>query len=174
MYIENIFNQVIGLAYSRVKDGLVKLDLTNENDVNEFMRKEKPNFLIHCAAERHPDIVNYKEDICRDINGIIIIIIKIVKSVETLAKISKEIGCWMIYISTDYVFDGRNPPYKTDDKRNPLNKYGKSKADGEDVMNKYLPKGLILRVGVLYGKTNDLSESASTFYTKYVFDNISF
>lgn len=74
MYITNIFNQVIGLAYSRAKDGLVKLDLTNENDVNEFMRKEKPNFLIHCAAERHPDIVNNKEDISRNINGIIIII----------------------------------------------------------------------------------------------------
>lgn len=123
--------------------------------------KEKPNYLFHCAAERHPDIVNNQEDKCRQIN---------VESVETLAKLSSELKCHMLYVSTDYVFDGTNPPYKTNDKRNPLNKYGKSKADGEDIMNQYCSEGTIVRVGVLYGMTDDLEESACLRYAKNVLE----
>lgn len=149
------------MAYSRVSGDLVKLNLTDKKEVTEFMRKEKPNYVFHCAAERHPDIVNYQEEKCRQIN---------VESVETLAKLSTELNCCMLYVSTDYVFDGTNPPYKTTDKRNPLNKYGKSKADGEDVMNKYHPHGIIVRVGVLYGITDDLEESACLRYVKNVID----
>ena len=52
---------------------------------------------------------------------------------ENLAKICSKHGIFFIYISTDYVFDGKNPPYQIGDKTNPLNKYGLSKLNGERV-----------------------------------------
>ena len=45
-----------------------------------------------------------------------------------------KVGAWVLFISTDYVFDGKNPPYAVGDQPNPLNKYGKSKLEGENVI----------------------------------------
>lgn len=47
--------------------------------------------------------------------------------------ILESVGAWVLYISTDYVFDGKSPPYDEDAKPNPLNKYGQSKLDGEKI-----------------------------------------
>ena len=67
---------------------------------------------------------------------------------------------FMVYISTDYVFDGTSPPYKPLDEPNPLNEYGKSKLEGEQVMHH--SEGAILRVPILYGDVEYLKESAVT------------
>ena len=66
----------------------------------------------------------------------------------------------VVYISTDYVFDGTSPPYQVDDKTNPLNFYGKSKLGGEEAVREVDPHAVILRVPVLYGETEYNGESA--------------
>ena len=66
----------------------------------------------------------------------------------------------LIYISTDYVFDGENPPYNVNDKPNPLNFYGKSKLGGEEAVRQADPQAVVLRVPVLYGETEYNAESA--------------
>jgi S-adenosylmethionine synthetase len=66
----------------------------------------------------------------------------------------------LIYISTDYVFDGTAPPYEIDDKPNPLQFYGETKLGGEEAIKSVYPEAVILRVPILYGKTEYNGESA--------------
>ena len=75
-----------------------------------------PQVIIHCAAERKPDVCEKDPQLAVGLN------IK-----KTLAALAHEMGARFMYISTEYVFDGRNPPYNVDDVPNPLNKYGESK-----------------------------------------------
>lgn len=66
----------------------------------------------------------------------------------------------LIYMSTDYVFDGTTPPYEVEDKPNPLNFYGQTKLDGEEAIKSVYPEAVILRVPILYGSTEYNGESA--------------
>ncbi|CAL4085519.1 unnamed protein product, partial [Meganyctiphanes norvegica] len=75
---------------------------------------------------------------------------------------SGDRGCGLIYISTDYVFDGTNPPHKITDQPKPLNKYGQTKLEGEIATLQTYPNALVLRVPVLYGPVERLDESAVT------------
>ncbi|XP_076060594.1 methionine adenosyltransferase 2 subunit beta-like isoform X2 [Oratosquilla oratoria] len=144
---------VVGLGYSRISQGLIKCDLRDREAVSALLKKEKPDFIIHCAAERAPDKVenHYEETVLLN-----------VKATEYLASIAKELNSRLIYISTDYVFDGVNPPYKIDDKPNPLNKYGQSKLEGEKATMEVNPDACILRIPILYGPVERIDESAVT------------
>lgn len=66
----------------------------------------------------------------------------------------------LIYISTDYVFDGTAPPYEVEDKPNPLQFYGETKLGGEEAIKSVYPEAVILRVPILYGDTEYNGESA--------------
>lgn len=66
----------------------------------------------------------------------------------------------LIYISTDYVFDGTAPPYEVEDKPNPLQFYGETKLAGEEAIREVYPEATIVRLPILYGKAEYNSESA--------------
>lgn len=83
-----------------------------------------------------------------------------VETPRNLGKICKDNGIMLIYISTDYVFDGTAPPYEVGDKPNPLNFYGQTKLDGEEAIKGVYPEAVILRVPILYGSTEYNAESA--------------
>ncbi|KAH8556248.1 hypothetical protein BGW37DRAFT_536232 [Umbelopsis sp. PMI_123] len=143
---------VIGTAHSRAKGDLYKLDLTLESNVKEFVVAHKPDVIIHCAAERRPDVAE------KDPVGTEFLNVQVPKD---LATISKANGIFLIYISTDYVFDGKQPPYDAlTGKPNPLNLYGKTKLAGEKAIQEVYPEAVILRVPILYGKTEYNGESA--------------
>lgn len=90
-----------------------------------------------------------------------------VEATRNICETAKANGSFVIYISTDYVFDGTKPPYKPSDQTNPLNKYGISKLEGEKVALAVDQKNVVLRVPVLYGEINTLDESAvSVLYEK--------
>jgi len=83
-----------------------------------------------------------------------------VAATQQLAELCRELACTMIYISTDYVFDGSAPPYGADSRAKPLNKYGETKLAGEEVV---LGAGhTVLRIPVLYGGVERPGESAVT------------
>lgn len=143
--------EVVGTAFSRNTDQLVKLDLTKPEEVEEFVKKSKPSVLIHAAAQRYPDQVEKNYEQALKLN---------VESSEQLARISDREGISFFFISTDYVFDGSNPPYKETDKTNPLNKYGMTKVKAEEAIIAANPDVCILRIPVLYGDEEFLGESA--------------
>ncbi|KAJ3111717.1 Methionine adenosyltransferase 2 subunit beta [Phlyctochytrium bullatum] len=157
--------QVIGTAFSRASASLEKLDLRDPKAIEEFLEKHRPAALIHCAAERRPDVAERDREGARRLN---------VESAKAVASAAKKVGAWHVYISTDYVFDGKNPPYETTDAANPLNFYGisciplaptkrslgETKYDGELATAVAYPDAGILRVPVLYGEVEDPSESA--------------
>ena len=143
---------ILGLAYSRVTDELMKVDIKNATDVQRVFNDFKPHVVVHSAAERRPDRMEGDLAGSRALN---------VSSTELITKLCEENHCFLIYMSTDYVFDGESPPYKPNDKTNPLNAYGVSKRDGELAVQSYTHSA-ILRVPVLYGNIESIDESAVT------------
>ncbi|XP_068600865.1 methionine adenosyltransferase 2 subunit beta isoform X2 [Brachionichthys hirsutus] len=144
---------VIGTGYRRTRPHLLRCDITDEEAVRGLLQEYKPEVIVHCAAERRPDVVERHTEAAVTLN---------VHATSTLAKEAAACRALLLYISTDYVFDGRNPPYGEDDGPNPLNVYGRSKLEGEREALRHCPGALVLRVPVLFGEVESVSESAVT------------
>ncbi|KAM9846776.1 methionine adenosyltransferase 2 subunit beta [Aulostomus maculatus] len=144
---------VIGTGYRRARPRLLRCDLTDEEAVKGLLFEYKPDVIVHCAAERRPDVVERHTEAAVNLN---------VHATGTLAKEAAAAGSFFLYISSDYVFDGRNPPYGEDDCPNPLNLYGRSKMEGERETLRHCPGAAVLRVPVLYGEVESVMESAVT------------
>lgn len=113
-----------GLAFSRARAPLVRADLTDPDAIDTLFAERRPELVLHAAAERRPDIVDKDPGRARALN---------VGATANLTRACAEYGAFMIYISTDYVYDGKNPPYFPDSPVNPLNEYGRLKLAGERV-----------------------------------------
>ncbi|KAI8086339.1 uncharacterized protein BX664DRAFT_335555 [Halteromyces radiatus] len=144
-------HSVVGTAYSRANDELIKLDLTDSEQVEKLLNNIKPEVIVHCAAERRPDVAE------KDHEGTLKLNAKVPGDLALYAKIH---GVMLIYISTDYVFNGTNPPYQADDLPDPINFYGESKLAGEQAIRDIHPASVILRVPILYGDVLFNGESA--------------
>ncbi|KAI3369160.1 hypothetical protein L3Q82_026112 [Scortum barcoo] len=147
---------VIGTGYRRARPRLLRCDLTDEDAIRGLLQEYKPDVIIHCAAERRPDVVERHTEAAVNLN---------VHATSTLAKEAAISGAFLLYISTDYVFDGRNPPYGEDDSPNPLNVYGRSKLEGGERHYDTVQVPVcaaVLRVPVLFGEVESVSESAVT------------
>lgn len=142
-----------GLAFSRAGNKLKKVDITDRHAVADAMQYFKPSVVIHSAAERRPDVVECQAEATHALN---------VSATQYLCQAAAAVGASVIYISTDYVFDGKNPPYQETDLPNPLNAYGKSKLEGEKVTLAESSANAVLRVPILYGQVETLDESAVT------------
>ena len=130
-------------CYEVIETDIHNLDITNLKMVQEVLIKEKPNYVIHCAAYTNVDKAEEDIETPSKIN---------VLGTENLAKLCGEIGITLVYISTDYVFSGeKNSPYKVNDSREPINNYGLTKKLGEDIVKKYCNKYYITRTSWLYG-----------------------
>lgn len=143
----------IAPVYSGVADGTavtsmpyVQLDITDSEAVASVLAEVKPDVVVHCAAWTAVDAAEDEEN--REkvfaINA---------KGTENIAKVCKELDCKMIYISTDYVFDGQGErPWEPDDKNYaPLNVYGESKLQGELAVSSILEKYFIVRIAWVFG-----------------------
>lgn len=119
------------------------LDITNKLAVKEAMEKIRPNLIIHCAAYTDVEKAETEQEKAILINTF---------GTENLAYEASKIDATMLYLSTDYVFDGKkDTPYTPTDIPNPINHYGKTKLDGEKVIQKHLKKYYIVRTSWLYG-----------------------
>ena len=130
-------------GYEVIKTDVNNLDITNAEQVSNILSTEKPDFVIHCAAYTNVD--KAEEDI--ETGGLINS-----KGTENLAKVCADIDATLIYVSTDYVFNGQgNTPILPTDKTEPLNNYGLTKFEGEEAVKKYCSKYFITRTSWLYG-----------------------
>ncbi|KNC47629.1 methionine adenosyltransferase 2 subunit beta [Thecamonas trahens ATCC 50062] len=130
-----------------------KADLTDPDARTALLADVAPHAILHLAAERRPDA-------CKDPDRLAAFNVELPRA---LAEHAAASGAWLLYISTDYVFPGSNPPYAEDATPAPLNDYGVSKAAGEDAVRLAAPEcATILRVPILYGSIESLGESALT------------
>lgn len=124
--------------------GFYKLDITKKKNVLAIIRNLNPDMVIHAAAWTNVDGCEVDGKKAYKINS---------EGTKNIALACKAIGATLIYLSTDFVFDGkRKKPYKETDKTNPLGVYADSKLKGEAAVKKILKKYFILRTGWLYGK----------------------
>ena len=144
----------IAPEYSGVADGTavtsmpyIQLDITDEAAVNEKIREVNPDVVVHCAAWTAVDLAEYEDKIAkvRAINA---------DGTRYIANVCKELNCKMVYISTDYVFDGQGEtPWDPDCKDyKPLNVYGQTKLEGELAVSETLEKYFIVRIAWVFGK----------------------
>lgn len=120
----------------------VRLDLSDLNSLSEFLNKNRFDFIINTAAFTAVDAAETEKELCRKIN---------VDAVAIIANSVKNSDCQFINISSDYIYDGYNGPYKEDDPVNPLGYYGQSKLDGEMKILESGCRFCIIRTNVLYG-----------------------
>ena len=125
----------------------VKLDITDESQVNKAIGMIKPDVIVHCAAwtavDAAEDEENREKVTAINSNG-----------TRYIAQAARTADAKMIYISTDYVFDGTGErPWQPDDRNYaPLNVYGQSKLDGEMAVSGLLDKYFIVRIAWVFGK----------------------
>ena len=125
-----------------------QLDITDRNDVFRVFEERGPDAVIHCAAYTAVDAAEEDRDTAFAVNA---------EGTKNLALAAKEYGIKLLYVSTDYVFDGKGEkPFKADCKDfGPLNVYGLSKLEGERAVRKLLEKYFIVRTSWVFGKNGN-------------------
>ncbi len=119
------------------------LDILDEDKVSVAIATIKPDVVIHAAAYTNVDKAEDEQEKALTINE---------QGTANVAKACAKNDCLMVYISTDYVFDGiKTTPYQPLDEANPINQYGFSKLKGEEAVKKYCKKYYIVRTSWLYG-----------------------
>lgn len=122
-----------------------ELDITNEAAVQEFILALKPTVIYHCAAYTAVDAA---EDEGKTTNQLVN-----VQGTENVAKAAESVGAELVYISTDYVFDGTNEgEYPVQAQTNPQNEYGRAKLAGEQVVQEICSKYYIVRTSWVFGE----------------------
>ncbi|WP_302047565.1 SDR family oxidoreductase, partial [Ligilactobacillus agilis] len=139
--------------YAGIQDGsyvttaeYVSLDITNNDEVQKVIEKVNPDVIVHCAAWTAVDAAEDedKQAKVREIN---------VDGTQNIVNAAKKIDAKMVYLSTDYVFDGQGTqPWEPDCKDyKPLNVYGQTKLDGELAVANTLDKYFIVRIAWVFG-----------------------
>ena len=163
---EKLFNvlserfNVTGTYNTKSKDKLVKLDMGNSYAVSELIAQTKANIVIHTAGITNVDLFEKENEKYQKISS------------EWMANVingCRRTGSKPIYISTDYVFDGKKGDYKEDDETNPINAYGRSKLNDEKALESSGLDYLILRISVPYGYNS--ADDKQTF-EKWVMNNL--
>ena len=141
-------------TYSGIPDGTavvtmpyVPMDITDKASVEKVLKEVHPDVVVHCAAWTAVDLAEEedKKETVRRVNA---------EGTRNIALVCKDLGCKMVYISTDYVFDGQGTkPWEPDCKDyKPLNVYGETKLEGELAVSENLEKYFIVRIAWVFGK----------------------
>jgi dTDP-4-dehydrorhamnose reductase len=121
--------------------------------LNKQFVEFRPDVVIHAAAERRPDVVHKQPEKARALN---------VDATRNMAQKCEEFGAWLISLSSDYIFDGSQPPYAVDAEAKPLSAYGEQKLEGERICRDTCANCTVLRVPLLYGPMEYVKESGVT------------
>lgn len=120
-----------------------EMDITDAASVRQVLCQESPDAVIHCAAYTAVDAAEENEEICRKVN---------VLGTQHIADMCKLLDIKMIYISTDYVFDGTGErPWEPEDAQGPVSVYGQTKYEGELAVQNTLDKYFIVRIAWVFG-----------------------
>lgn len=139
----DVVNELNKRGHIAIGTDIEEMDITDANSVDSVVKESAPDAVIHCAAYTAVDAAEDNVELCRKIN---------VEGTQNIANVCKELDIKMIYISTDYVFDGEGErPWEADDERTPLNVYGQTKYEGELAVQNTLDKYFIVRIAWVFG-----------------------
>ena len=133
------------------------LDITDSIKLTHYIEDKAPHYIINCAAMTNVDQCEAEQERCDLIN---------VEAVKTLVAAIKKDDIHLIHISTDFIFDGENGPYKEEDKPNPINYYGLSKLKAEQVIEQEQIDYTILRTILVYGIVDNMSRNNIVSWVK--------
>jgi len=120
----------------------VKMDLKNHEMISSILTEKKPEIVIHLGAMTGVDLCEKERTSASEINT---------KATEIIAKECSKLNSFLVYVSTDYVFDGNLGMYKEDNVTNPLGFYGESKLEGEKVVQNFSTNWCIARTSTPFG-----------------------
>ena len=139
----DVVNELEKRGHEAVGVDIQEMDITDANSVDQVIGEAAPDAVIHCAAYTAVDAAEDNVEICRKVNA---------DGTQNIANKCKQLDIPMIYISTDYVFDGQGErPWLPDDDRAPLNVYGQTKYEGELAVQNTLDKYFIVRIAWVFG-----------------------
>lgn len=135
-------------GYTNVKGiDIDDLDITNKEAVHKYINEYKPAIVMHNAAWTQVDKAEQMPDKVYEVNSL---------GPKYIAEACKEVDAKMVYISTDYVFNGLgDKPFEIDDPKEGLSIYGKTKSQGEDFVKNALDKYFIVRISWVFGKNGN-------------------
>lgn len=139
----DVINELKKRNHTAVGVDVDDMDITDAVCVNSVMETVMPDAVIHCAAWTAVDLAEEEVRKCTLVNK---------TGTENIVNACRKTGAKLLYLSTDYVFDGEGTePWKPDDSRSPLNVYGKTKYEGELAVEGY-DKHFIVRIAWVFGK----------------------
>ncbi|MGN0962778.1 MAG: SDR family oxidoreductase, partial [Clostridia bacterium] len=129
-------------GYDMVGFDIDTMDITDNEAVNRIFSAEAPDIVIHCAAYTAVDPAEKEREKCCAVN---------VDGTENVARASARCGAKLIYVSTDYVYDGRGEmPHSVSEKKDPVNYYGLTKSWGEDRVTALCDRYFIVRTSWVF------------------------
>lgn len=131
------------LGLDMVGVGLSDLDITNQEEVVRYVKLVSPDAVIHCAAYTAVDKAEDDRDACWNVN---------VAGTRYLAEAAKEVRAKFMYISTDYVYNGKgSSPFQESDTPDPIGYYGYTKYEGEECVKRIYDRYFIVRISWVFG-----------------------
>lgn len=146
---------------NRLKDKLgytyYSLNICSKAEVDECLAKFQPDVLVNTAAMTNVDSCENDKQACDDLN---------VEAVKYLVEACNRHNCHLVHLSTDFIFDGENGPYKEEDEANPLSYYGLSKLKAEKYILGNSNSWSIIRTVLVYGVAEEMSRSNIVLWAK--------
>ena len=141
----DVVNEMEKRGITPIGVDLAEMDITDKEACDRVITEANVDAVIHCAAYTAVDAAEDNVDVCMKVNA---------GGTRNIAEVCKKLGIKMMYISTDYVFDGQGTrPWEPDDERHPLNVYGQSKYEGELAVEELVEKFFTVRIR--YHATNE-------------------
>ena len=140
----DVCRELAGLGIEHRGVDIQDFDLTDERQTEDFIAGYGPDAVVHCAAYTAVDKAESNRELCRAVN---------VEGTAHVAEACRSLNAKMVYISTDYVFEGRGEvPFEVDSPKNPINYYGLTKLQGEEEVLKRVNKHFIVRTSWVFGE----------------------
>lgn len=139
----DVVNELTKRGHEAVGVDVDEMDITDGQACRQVITEANPDAVIHCAAYTAVDAAEDNVDLCRRVNA---------DGTRNIALVCRDLDIKMVYISTDYVFDGQGTrPWEPDDARDPLNVYGVTKCEGEMAVEELVKKFFIVRIAWVFG-----------------------
>ena len=139
----DVVNEMEKRGLEAVGVDVEEMDITDKAACEKVITEANVDAVIHCAAYTAVDAAEDNVEICMKVNA---------EGTRNIAEVCRKLDIKMMYISTDYVFDGQGErPWEPDDERHPLNVYGQSKYEGELAVEELLEKFFTVRIAWVFG-----------------------